>query len=463
MAHIADDLAAFAADTRFEDIPDEIVAQTKLLLLDSVGLAISSMGEPYVRSFVSIAESWYAPGECSIIGVGEGYSAPAAGLVNGVLIHGQDFDDTHPESLMHASSSVAASAFALAEEYGLSGEELLRLSAVGYEVMVRVGLGASPGAQMHQRGFQGTAIAAAVTAGTMAAVAAGLDHQRARHAVALTTSVASGLIESVRDGSFAKGLQPGWAVQAGMWAARTAAEGITGPTAAFEGKLGLYAAFAGLDNVDVGRVNRELGTKWESSTLEFKLYPFCHFLQGHVDSALSIREEAGIESFADIAEAAATLTDEEASRMCEPLEERLSPTSAYSLRFNLFYSVAMGLAGRAFNFEDFQWAFETEAVNAFARKVTFETFTTPLFPAQMPGSLRVTTTDGAVFERTFASTPGPFGRPVEAADVIAKFERLVEPELGASRTAQIVAAIQGLENEADARFLRLSLPLAATT
>ena len=457
MPFIADKLASFALEARYETLPEDIVSGTKLLLLDSVGLAISSLQEPFARSFVKLAQSWYAPGGCTIIGVGNGFSAPAAGLVNGVLIHGQDFDDTHPESLVHASSSVAAAAFALGQAYGLNGRELIRLAAVGYEVMVRVGLGASPGAQMHARGFQGTAIAGAVAAATMASAAANADQEHARHAVALSTSFASGLIESVRDGSFAKGIQPGWAVQAGMWAARVAGEGVTGPQEAFEGRCGLYQAFAGLEKCNVERVTHSIGESWECSKLEFKLYPFCHFLQAHVDSALAIREESGLTSLDEIARVDAELPEGQVIRVCEPVGERMSPTSEYSIRFSLYYSVAMGLAGRAFAFDDFTFALNDEAIKSLAHRVKYESFATSVFPARMPGGLVVTMEDGRVFKRTFASAPGPFGRRVDSAEVVAKFRRNTSLAIGEAKSEQLISSIEDLEHQEDLSFLDSSL------
>ena len=48
-----------------------------------------------------------------------------AAMVNGVLIHGLDFDDTHPSGVMHCSASAVPTMFAMAHSRGKSGREAL--------------------------------------------------------------------------------------------------------------------------------------------------------------------------------------------------------------------------------------------------------------------------------------------------------------------------------------------------
>jgi 2-methylcitrate dehydratase PrpD len=438
--HIADRIAAFARPGAV-DIPAAVIENAQLRLIDSIGIGVSASVEPFADSVVELAREWYTPGDCSAMGFGRGLSAPAAGFVNGILVHGQDFDDTHTAGLVHPSACIVPAALALGERHELDADDVLRLASVGYEIMVRIGLGASPGGRMHARGFHTTAVAGAIAVAAMAAATAGADEAVARNAVALATSVASGLTESARDGTFAKGVQPGLAVQGGMWAASAAARGMTGPVEAFEGRFGLYEAFAGLENSNLDRVTDGLGDVWTFPDGDFKLYPVCHHLQAHVDSALSIHAEAELGSGSRIASIEATVCEQVAERVCVPLEERLRPSSAYSAKFSLHYAIAMGLTGNGFTPAEFSSAIADERLQQLAASVRYETATCDDFPALLPGSLTVELEDGRVFERVFSSAPGKFGRPVRADEIDQKFLRVVgsvvSPDIAARSLARL--------------------------
>ncbi|MHC5541205.1 MmgE/PrpD family protein, partial [Singulisphaera rosea] len=43
---LADRLAAFTIATRYEDLPEEVVAEAKRRLIDAFGCAAAAMGEP---------------------------------------------------------------------------------------------------------------------------------------------------------------------------------------------------------------------------------------------------------------------------------------------------------------------------------------------------------------------------------------------------------------------------------
>lgn len=121
MQYIADHLASFVRRTRYEDLPPTVVADAKARLLDSIGLAVASLGEPFAKPMLELARGWYGSGRCTAFGLACGLSAPAAGLVNATFVHGQDLDDTHTETLVHLTTRTAPAAFALAEAHGLTG------------------------------------------------------------------------------------------------------------------------------------------------------------------------------------------------------------------------------------------------------------------------------------------------------------------------------------------------------
>src|SRR5438105_15827286 len=85
----------FIANTKYQDIPEEVLALGRKSILDGFGLAlagsVSPMG-PLIRQYV---EQFAAPGsKASIIGTGMKVPTRFAAMANGVFIHADDYDDT---------------------------------------------------------------------------------------------------------------------------------------------------------------------------------------------------------------------------------------------------------------------------------------------------------------------------------------------------------------------------------
>ena len=57
-----------------------------------------------------------------------------AALVNGILAHADETDDTHPLSLSHPGAAVVPAALAAGERFGVDGTRFLRAVALGYDI-----------------------------------------------------------------------------------------------------------------------------------------------------------------------------------------------------------------------------------------------------------------------------------------------------------------------------------------
>src|SRR5690606_39196013 len=104
-----------------------------------------------------------------------------------------EFDDTHMRSIVHGSAVIVPPILAVAQEQGLSLSEVLRLTVVGWELLVRVGQAAAGAFQ--RRGFQVTSVGGAVVAAILAAAARGADVQTIARAAGIAGSQASGIFE----------------------------------------------------------------------------------------------------------------------------------------------------------------------------------------------------------------------------------------------------------------------------
>ena len=99
-------LAEFVAQGKYEDFPTEVVEQTKLLILDTLGCAIAgyTQASEEVGWLISLAKKHCTGGNCSIICDGAKTSPGYAALVNGGMVHTIDYDDTHMGSIIKYGS-----------------------------------------------------------------------------------------------------------------------------------------------------------------------------------------------------------------------------------------------------------------------------------------------------------------------------------------------------------------------
>src|SRR5258705_1059006 len=90
-------VAEFITGTRYEDVPDEVVALGKKTLLDGFGLALAgsaSVVAPVVRQYIGTLG--VTAKSSTVVGTAMKVPARFAAFANGVSIHADDYDDTGP-------------------------------------------------------------------------------------------------------------------------------------------------------------------------------------------------------------------------------------------------------------------------------------------------------------------------------------------------------------------------------
>src|SRR5436305_2075300 len=143
------------------------------------------------------------------------------------LAHVLDYDDLHLPSTAHISAVCVPAALA----HGGGARAYL----AGAGVMAR--LGTALGWAHYERGWHATTTAGAPAAAVAAGLSLGLDAERLAVALALAVPAAGGVQRAF--GSDAKSLQVGFAVDAGLRAARLAAAGARADPAAVDAWLRL--------------------------------------------------------------------------------------------------------------------------------------------------------------------------------------------------------------------------------
>ena len=198
----------------------------------------------------------------------------AAGLPDGarwaVAGHVLDFDDLHMPSTTHISAVCVPTALAT------GGGPRAYLAAAG--VMAR--LGTALGWRHYSAGWHATCTAGAPASAAGAAVALGLPAGQIAVAMALAVPAAGGVQRAF--GTDAKSLQVGFAVDAGIRAARLAAAGAQADPAALDAWLGLV----GGDPAAVDPSGSSV-----PNGLAIKLYPCCYALQRPISTLAELAAE----------------------------------------------------------------------------------------------------------------------------------------------------------------------------
>lgn len=436
-------IARFAAGFRLADVPEAVRLRAKLHILDGLGLGFASTVQDYARSTLEGVRAMGTQGNCSVIGSAERLDVRDAALVNAVLIHGLDFDDTHLASIIHPTCTSLPAALALGESLGASGADVLAAFLAGAEASIRIGLAVDGG--FHHVGYHATGVvshfASAVTAGRLL----GLDEDAITAAQGIAGSTASGIQVFLEEGAWTKRFHPGWGAVAGITAAHLARARFKGPSRPYEGKFGLFATHlhGQEDHVKLPALTDGLGDVWHFGDTALKPYPVCHFIHGCADAAIELHAQiAG----APIAKVEAFLAQPTLHIIAEPAEAKERATTEYEAKFSAQFVVAACLLKGRFGLPDLlPEQLADPAVRDLATRVKCFADPDTAFPTYFSGGVKVTLADGRVLERHVRINSGAGERAMDTAQVSAKFlasASLAIPVAHAERVRDAVLALE---------------------
>src|SRR3984893_606601 len=288
---IFDDLARFAGAFSTDRIPAAVTARAKHLTLDAAGIALASTTYDFAHRAMTAISGLAGSGDSAVIGMPARLPLRDAALVNGILVHGLDFDDTHSGGVIHPTASVLPTVLAVGAQQHASGREMLAAYVLGVEVAAR--LGAVAKGAFHQVGFHPTGLIGAFACALAAGRLMGLNEKQLVMAQGLTLSAGSGSLEFLEDGAWNKRFHPGWAAVAGITAAARPQQGFVGAKRACEGRFGLFASHlqSHFDPANLALATAGLGETWELQQVAVKPYPACHFVHACVDAAVTLTRE----------------------------------------------------------------------------------------------------------------------------------------------------------------------------
>lgn len=444
-ATIAKTLADFVSSLSYDDIPGAARERARYLILDAVGIALASTQYDFShRTHAALRE--FGAGDSDVIGYGTRLALRDAVMMNGLLVHGLDYDDTHTRGVIHATASCFPTALGMAASAGLDGRELLTAYVAGMEVATRLGSVAKGG--FHQTGFHPTGLVGAFACSLIAGKLRGLTPTQLASAQGIALSMGSGSLEFLQDGAWTKRIHPGWAGAAGITAAALARNGFYGPKAAYEGRFGLYASHLGplAEACDLGLATEGLGETWEVTQVAVKPLPACHFTHSCIDAASALKAEHDIRPD-QIASIRALVPAEVVKTVCEPVNQKRKPQNSYDAQFSIPYAVASGLVRGRFSLADLEPEMLADpVVLSVASKVDYEADPQSAFPKYYSGEVIVTTVDGRELRHREQVNRGASDRPLSGDEIVRKYMENAAMAVSEDAAARVRDAVLGLDD-----------------
>lgn len=232
---IARELAHYICQTKFSDLSQEVIDQTKMCILDWIGVTLAGARQKLAKVLTEVVKTWGGKPECTIIGNGMKTSCLNAALINGVISYLVKLDQASPHgSGVHPQSPMIPAALAVAEWKELGGKDFITAVVLGFEILVRVAMAVNP-SHMGERGFHCTGTCGTFGSATAAGKLLKLSEEQIVHALGIAGTQAAGLTVSMEASS--RSLHTGKACHDGILAAMLAKKGFTGAEDIFEGKV----------------------------------------------------------------------------------------------------------------------------------------------------------------------------------------------------------------------------------
>ncbi len=409
-------------------------------VLDSIACALGALDGELIPAIRAQVEQFSSRPTTTLIGGGRS-SVDQSAFFNTVLVRYPDLLDTFltPGGLCHPADNFGA-VLAMAEHADATGADFLLALAIAYEIQCRF----SAEVPVMARGLN-HALQLAMSVAAAASKLLGFDAEHTASAIAASSadnvSLAAVHTEPV---STWKGISPAMTSMRAVYTTLLVGRGATGPYALIEGPNGLVQLFN--QAIDFRTEDRSL-TAVEQTYLK----QYCSLIHGQnvIDATLAIRDEQQIrgDDVADVTvEVFQGAYDFAGGGRYGNKDHPLTKEQAdYNLKYLCSVALLDGQVGPE--------QLETERVRRADVQNLLQRVTvapaddlTAAYPERTSTRVHITMNDGRVFEREQFDFEGSPTRPMSWQRVVGKFHWLAEPFADDALRADIIAAVENLDN-----------------
>jgi len=428
---IAMQLGRLIANTRYSDLPADVVDTVKARLLDYLGIAVAGYR---LGAYRPILNTLWQPGGCTVLCDGRLISIRDAVVVNGFMAHSSWYEDGSRVTGGHPSTSVLPALLALAEQRGSAGKDIITAIVVGYECFNRIGIPMYPATV--RRGFQPTALLAPPAAAAACAKIMNLDAKKISQAINIAAPLGAGLKSAFKEAA-TQPLQVARGSEAGLTAALLAEQCLEGYGKNLEAFLVAHEVNPGKEvNLD------NWGNEFEIKNTYVKVHAGCRGNHAPLDVILSIVQDNAIAA-EEIESVQITIDTVTAAN------EIHNPKNKGDAQFNIPFSIAVALVkGNATLLQFTDENLKDAAVTAMMDRVSIivDPELDKLLPDKRGAKGEIVLRNGCRFEAFTDMPQGEPERPLSYQRIAEKFLLLAENVLGNRQAKEVITRVSNLED-----------------
>jgi 2-methylcitrate dehydratase PrpD len=437
-------LADYVAKTLDRELPAEVIARTKLHVLDTFAAMVSGSRLKPGELAARYVDSLGGKAQATVIGSGIVTSSVNAALANAMSAHADETDDTNPVGPVHLGCSAVSAALATAELADRTGRDLLRATTLGYDIGARVvaALGVGQGPRRRSPSVLTSTFIAAAAAAAMLR----LDQRQVRHTLSYAAQQASGIGFWTRDHEHIEKAFDfaGMGARNGVMAATMVAMGFSAVDDPFSGRENIYTALA--DNPAPEKLLAELGSSYAVFGTTIKKWSVGAPLQAVLDSMATL-----------LADSAVREGNIKHIRVDMPTEALRIVDNSTIPDLCLQHLAALMIVDRGASFASVHDTARMSDPRVLAVRKLVELIGSEELQNAVPARqaiVRIETMDGRSLSQHTRVVRGTAANPMDAKEIEAKALDLMAPVLGAGRARDLVAAVDALDRAEPVSRLR---------
>jgi len=437
---LAERLARYAANLKYEDLPDDVIRLAKRTILDTIGCAFGGYDAGPSKIAIKLAGDVSAKQPATVLISGVKTSPDLATFANGVMIRYLDFNDAFV-SLTHGAghpSDTIAALLSSGELNSRSGRDLITATVLSYEVFCKI-------ADVFD--YLGNGIDHSTITGVAAVVGAGrlmgLTEEQMVQAIGITVGGNTATRQGRSDAlSNWKAFAAADACRKAMFSIELAQNGMTGPGKVFEGSYGFFKVM-GKKPVEAPQLGEPLGIRRAFT----KRFPLGQFSQTVAQAAVEARPF--VKTADDIAEVNIRVSHSAIKIMADS-PEKWKPQTHETADHSIPYAAGLVLmyGNIAPEYYEDPYLHDSRLLDLVSR--------IKVLPSEEADrtenefnlcELEVVLKSGARKTTRVEYHRGHFKNPMTDAEMEEKFSLMAKKHMPADRVDKLLGILRGIENE----------------